>query len=513
MTTKLTIAEENALPGAPPTEWSIDGAGDTTNLGFARPFSVDVGETVRFACDGSGTVLDVYRIGWYGGLGWCNKVKSLANTATSQPEPDAIPGSNGAVSCSNWTDTASWAVPDNMTPGLYVGVRRNVALNDASYIPFVVRDDSRPADIMVKISDATWALAYNYYGTPVKPLMGKSLYGSGGPLGEITLRAHAASYQRPIVTREGVRQTYWLNAEAPLIRYLERMGFDVTYSASRDWREGDDAPTLAPCEIHVSSGHDEYWSQGMRDKWEALRDAGKHLIFMSGNEVFWRTRLDPGGDTMWCYKDTMDGPGAHAAGAPLDPVTWTGTWKDTRWAERTPENLLTGTDFRLNGLNAIAMVIDAADTEASHPFWRHTPVAASGFTSGAGIIGFEADERLPTLPATAVTLLARTSFDAIDNYADDDGKGYTGSKTGFEWGIVSQRRPSGAVVVGFGTCQWAWGLDATHDRGADVSDPHIQQATYNLLRDLGAVPATPIAGLTAPSPVGLDAYGLTPASP
>ena len=514
--TKLSIAEENALPGNDSSEWSIGGAGDTTNLGFCREFSLNVGETAHFACDGDGEVIDIYRIGYYGGDGW-RKVATLENTPTSQPDPTTIADSNGSVTCEAWTDTASWAIPDVATPGIYMGVYRNAALNDASWIPFVVRDDDRDADIMVKTSDSTWALAYNYYGTPASPLTGKSLYGSNGPMsGGTANRGHAMTYHRPIVTRAGIPQTYPLYTEFALIRYLERMGFDVTYSACKDWREGVGAPTLATCKIYISHGHDEYWSQGMRDKWEALRDAGKHLIFMSGNEVFWRTRFETDGDVMWCFKDTMAGPGGHVAGTALDPVSWTGTWKDTRPANdatRDPEWTLTGTDFRMNGIQYRAMVIAAASPESQHEFWRHTDVEASGLTV-QDVIGMEADEMNPLQPVGSRSVLASTTPNIDDFRADDNGEIYNGDGD-LEWGIIAQRYPSGALVVGFGTVTWSWGLDNVHDvtTGGEttLANSQQQQAILNLLRDLGAAaPETPIGGLTLPTPVSLANYGAIP---
>lgn len=500
---KLTIAQENALPGEAIT--MIAGAGDPLNQGFCREFSLNVGETAHFACDGDGQVIDVYRMGWYGGLGW-RKVTTLVNAPTDQPDPTVVAGSNGGVTCTAWADTASWQVPVDATPGLYVGVLRNAALTAASWVPFVVRDAARAADLMLKVSDSTWALAYNYYGTPVSPFTGKSFYGSGGPIttGGTENRSHAATYHKPIVTRQGVDNT-WMNCEGPLIRYLERMGFDVTYSACKDWGAG---AALPDCKVYMSVGHDEYWSQEMRDRWVALRAAGKHLLFMSGNEVFWRTRYTNGGDVMWCFKDTMPGPGAHAAGAPLDPVSWTGSWRDTRWAGRQPENELTGMRWRMNGIADRALSMTADDPPTDHPFWRHTNVAAAGIVVPT-IIGGEADELAPTQPAASVKTLAATTVNIDGIRADDNGQVYTGNGN-MAWGVVAQRFATGAVVVGFGTWQWQWGLDATHDRGANVADARIQQATLNLLVDLGADPVTPMAGLTVPVPGALSTYGEVP---
>lgn len=503
-----TIEEENAKPGAFSNEWAISGAGDTTNLGFARQFSVDAGDTVEFSCHGDGTVLDIYRIGWYDGRGW-RKVAELTNAATNQPDPNTIADSNGGVECSNWSVTASWNVPADALSGLFVGVYRNLSLDNASYIPFVVRNDARTADVAYKTSDSTWALAYNYYGTPASPLTGKSVYGSGGPLGSISTRTHAVSYHRPIVTREGVPQTYWLACEAPMIRFLERNGIDMKYVASRDVDAG--VSVLNNTSVAVSNGHDEYWSDGMRDTFESYRDSGNHVIFFSGNEVFWRTRFDAERDTMWCYKDTMQGPGMHVAGTPLDPIGWTGTWKDTRFPGRKPEHLLTGTDFRMNGVNDYAVTFHQAGEYAAHPFWRDTTLPSGDITVN-GIIGFEADEILPTQPEGSYAVLANHNFNIDGKRADDNGQEYTGNGD-LNWGVLSQRYASGAVVVGFGTCQWSWGLDATHDRGGNYVNAGMQQATLNLFADLGAVPATTVDGLVTPAPVvSLDVYGAVPDS-
>lgn len=502
----VTIAAENALTGNSSTEWSITGAGATSNVGFARPFNPGVGDTVQFSCHGSGTVLDVYRIGYYGGLGW-RKITTLTNTATSQPSPTTISSTNGGTHCGNWSVTASWAIPADAVSGLYVGVYRNSGQTDASWVPFVVHDDARPADIIYKLADATWGVAYNEYGGPAAPLDGASFYDAARD-NNIGNRCHASSWLKPMVTR-GVSDratTYWLNAEAPMIRWLERNGYNVKYVGCQDV---DQRPScLDNGAIFMSNGHDEYWSQNMRDNVEARRDAGMHLLFSSGNEVFWRTRMTDA-NTLYCYKDTMSGPGGHTAGTALDPVTWTGTWRDTRSANnatRDAENNLTGTFFRMNGVNNKSVTFDGQSGYASHVVWRNTSVASGSDVTVSGIVGFEADEMAPTRPG-AVTLASQT-FNIDGFRANDDGQTYSGNGS-MNWGVVSQRWPSGATVVGFGTCQWSWGLDDAHDNGGAYANATMRQFTYNLLRDLGASPTTLQSGLTASSPQALTNYGST----
>ena len=56
-------------------------------------------------------------------------------------------------------------------------------------------------------------------------------------------------------------------------------------------------------------------------------------------------------------------------------------------------------------------------------------------------------------------------------------------------------------MFGAGTVQWSWGLDANHDNGGTPVDPDMQQATVNLLADMGAQPATLQSGLVAATQV------------
>ena len=496
-----TIADEIAYPGDSSANWDITGMGSTDALGFSDQVSYDVGETVNFKVHSTtSTVIDIYRIGGYD-TGW-RKVGTCTNTITSQPDPVAITDSNGGTEASAWATTASWEVPAGAWSGMFVGVVRVAA--DASYIPFIVRDDARTADVVVKTSETTWGAAYNHYGTPAAPLSGRNLYGQAADF-NLNNRAVAVSFDRPIITRGTNLHTYWLNAEVPLWRWLDKQGFNWKLISSVDLDEG--LTTVGSAKALVSSGHDEYWSQGMWDNAEAFRDAGGHLVFMSANEVFWRVRFSGDRRTMWCYKDTMDGPSGHTGGVALDPVSWTGTWRDTRrpgGAE--PENLLTGTFFRMNGARDETASIVAADVGSS-PFWRGTTVETGTNLSLPRVIGFEADEYVPT--QSRETLVAATSINIDGSYADDNGQIYTGNGT-LNWGIQLQGYPNGSVVAGFGTNQWSWALDGVHDRTDTIPSIPAQQATINLLTDMGAIAATPVGILVDPAPVSWGEYGIGP---
>ena len=103
-----------------------------------------------------------------------------------------------------------------------------------------------------------------------------------------------------------------------MVRWLEANGYDVATSPAS-------TPIvrralLQQHKVFMSVGHDEYWSGGQRANVEAARDAGVHLAFFSGNEVFWKTRWETSIDgvgtphrTLVCYKETH-------ANAKIDPI-------------------------------------------------------------------------------------------------------------------------------------------------------------------------------------------------
>ena len=63
--------------------------------------------------------------------------------------------------------------------------------------------------------------------------------------------------------------------------------------------------------------------------------------------------------------------------------------------------------------------------------------------------------------------------------------------------LTLYKAASGALIFDAGTVQWAWGLDANHDGDSTSTDPAMQQATVNLLADMGVQPATLDSDLTA----------------
>ena len=114
------IVTENALAGNLPAEWEVSGIGDPSIQGFATEISVNRGQTVSFKIhtDATDYRIDIYRLGYYGGLG-ARKVGTVTPSAILPQVPPAYvrDAATGLVDCGNWAVSASWDVPADATSG------------------------------------------------------------------------------------------------------------------------------------------------------------------------------------------------------------------------------------------------------------------------------------------------------------------------------------------------------------------------------------------------------------
>ena len=516
------IVAENCLTGNSPDEWDTKAsdAGDPSIQGFATDISVNVGGTVFFKINtpASSYSINIYRMGYYKGMG-ARKIATITPSAhLPQTQPAcATDTTTGLIDCGNWAVSASWAVPANATSGVYFAhlVRTDTTSGEDSHIVFIVRNDSSHSAILYQTSDETWQ-AYNYYGAG-------SLYGQASPNFDLNNRSYKVSYNRPFLTRNFQEEsdTFVFGAEAAMIQWIEQNGYDVTYFTGID--AARNGTLIKNHKIYMDAGHDEYWTGPHRASVEAARDAGVNLAFFSGNEVFWKTRLENSIDgtntpnrTLVCYKETL----AFAKTDPSDPPTWTGTWRDPSFSPPAdggkPENSLTGTIFMVNGVGpdndgSLSIQVPAADGKMR--FWRNTAAANLAanqtYTLPAGTLGYEWDEDLDNgfRPAGAFHLSTST-YDLTSDHLLDAGATY-GAGTATHH-MMLYRAPSGALVFGAGTIDWSWGLNSNHDNpflfylDTPNPDPNMQQATVNLFADMGVQPGTLQPGLV-PATASSDA--------
>ncbi|MGA2013185.1 MAG: N,N-dimethylformamidase beta subunit family domain-containing protein, partial [Solirubrobacteraceae bacterium] len=513
-TTGNPIPCENALPADLPSEW-VPGQPDNQSIeGYPTSMGVDVGQTEYFKIDTASTSyhIDILRLGWYGGAGARLITTITPSVALPQSQPACIDqAGTGLIDCGNWAVSASWAVPTNAVSGVYVAYLVDNNTSAKSSIEFVVRNDASTSDMLVQTSDTTWE-AYNSYG-------GNSLYicsldcPTGSPGGY--KGASAVSYNRPfLITGTDLqgddepygadeKEVFW--AEYPMIQFLEREGYNVSYTNESEVEQ--DPALLENHKIFVSSGHDEYWSAGQRASVQTAINDGVNVAFFSGNEMFWKTRwassID-GSDTPYrtivSYKETH----YNAPVDPDDPPTWTGTWRDPRFSPPAdgdqPENAVTG---QLG-------LVDYGTADITVPYqysklrlWRNTAVASlkAGQTQtlapGAGTLGFEWDVDADNgFRPTGEFDLSSTTVSGVNAFYNDYGTTEAVNTTATH-NLTQYRAPSGALVFGAGTVDWAWGLDSWNGNNT-APDPNMEQATVNLFADMGNVqPATLESGLVA----------------
>ena len=110
------------MPNAPSTEWDVNGWGDPSIQGFGHDISIDLGETILFKImsDSTHDRIDIYRMGWYAGLG-ARLVDTVAPSVPlpqSQPEGLRDPATR-LHDCGNWAVSASWTAPKDAVSGIY----------------------------------------------------------------------------------------------------------------------------------------------------------------------------------------------------------------------------------------------------------------------------------------------------------------------------------------------------------------------------------------------------------
>jgi len=236
----------------------------------------------------------------------------------------------------------SFEIPSSWSTGFY-----RVAMSGSSgghgrpgEALFVVRPPNPgwTSRILLCLTTNTY-FAYNNYG---------AAQGSDTPStrGSFYEQAELASFDRPLPSgflspydchsgdapSRHQRYAGWDKWEWPFVQWAEREGFALDYATSEDLERHP--ALLSSYSLILSVGHDEYWSQGMRDTVDQFILRGGNAAFLSGNVCYRHVRLN-------VPESRLELTG---------PMDGTALWSHRHGANR-PENLLTGVSFCYGALN------------------------------------------------------------------------------------------------------------------------------------------------------------------
>src|SRR2546426_3442963 len=127
--------------------------------GYCSRTSVRAGDTLDIMVSTnppSKFVIDIYRLGYYGGKGGRHLVQLGPFRGQVQPDPEV--GVERLRECC-WEPVTTFTIPQDWPSGVYLGKLTAERDKLQTYVIFIVRDD-RTCDFLFQCSDATWS-AYN----------------------------------------------------------------------------------------------------------------------------------------------------------------------------------------------------------------------------------------------------------------------------------------------------------------------------------------------------------------
>jgi hypothetical protein len=465
------ITEENALPGT--SAWS-SGTVEAGGLGgYASEISVIPGGELHLhvtAPTAARYRVEVYRLGWYQGLG-ARLLACVPSCTTDEPAaltpPTALPDPATGYLDAGWPVTDTVAVGSSWVSGEYLAklvLTAGTPAGQVSYIPFVVREATPTSQILVQVPVNTWE-AYNNWG-------GKSLYDFNSTNDQ---QAYEVSFNRPWAVNWNTGPVQF---ELDAIRFLERNGYDVSYATDVDTAQGVDAPSARRAVIVI--GHDEYWSKEIRDAVDAAEASGTNMVFLGANTGYWQMRYANDYRAMFEYRSSALDPDP-------DPATKTDEFRDLNPPR--PECLLEGVQD-VDGL-ASTNPLPQLDYQVAAGALGNQWFTGTGFTQSSivdGVVGYEWDTaQQPGCPPTQVLF----TWSGENLYGDPS-----------EADAATFTAPSGARVFAAGSLQFSWGLDSYGNPG--YANPQLQAFMQNMLGALTSVPVpvSPPTDQTIPTIMG-----------
>jgi hypothetical protein len=490
------IVLENQRTGT--TAWKITNKSTVEIAGYAAATSVNQGESlpIKVSLGQAGNyMLDVYRLGYYGGNGGRLIFNSGTLEGTNQDKKISTQPSTGLVEC-NWDTSYTLQIGDDWTTGLYIINATDQKTSRQAQIWFVVRDDASTSDILFQSSFTTF-LAYNAFA-------GGSLYSFNSPGGK---QAFKVSFDRPFIQPARFSTTMdtdvgfidnILRWEYNMVRWLESQGYDISYVTNVDIHSNPSL--LGNHKVFLSVGHDEYWSLEQRDAVEQARDGGVNLCFFSANTAYWRVRFEnssPDKDNaegvpnrvMACYKEAWE----QDPVAKNNPSAATNKFRSLQ--NNRPENALLGVMY-VAARSVIYGGFDFVVSNSIDPYYANTGLEDGDRLSQ--LVGYEWDAVIDNgASPNGLVVLSQSQFpETPDKLSDQDLDLPLGTSPLIS-NAVRYTADSGAKVFSTGSIQWVWGLDSS-DVASPREDRRVKQIAANVFADMGARPLTPASTLIIP---------------
>jgi hypothetical protein len=288
-----------------------------------------------------------------------------------------------------------------------------------------------------------------------------TMHRPGGGIGGLVMAGDSPDHYRPQSRRQSF--AHW---DAPFIAWLERSGYDVTYCSDLDVHR--DPARLDNHQLLLSVGHDEYWSDEIREAIRRFLDKGGNVAFLSGNISGWRVQLTDDHATLVCAK---------LPPAPEDVVRGE-AWQWDRWQSVRPEDHVTGVSFyHAGGLwDGERPTVGYTTELADHWSFAGTGLARGdifGASPDLPLVGYEADGApflrrhglpIPNGDATPESFAILATASLGEQWSS---RGRTATAT-----AGTYTTPNGGIVFQAATTDWPL---------VAVGDPTVERITRNVL--------------------------------
>ena len=516
------VQQENSLPGT--TSWQVTKASqhgeiqayvglDSVSKGQNEPLFV----STKVAHDGY--TYDLYRLGYYGGKGGrlISEIQ-YPSAGLSQGYYDASVDPGNPIGCptcitsmkdskgqetylvdANWQRT-NLIPTSSLVSGLYLVKLTETNGGYQWEVPFVVRDDSRSANLVYEVPFNTDE-AYNSWGG-VSLYRNYHLYPPTGIGSTAPFWAFYVSFNRPYTQDYGTGNA--LVYSYRFIRFMEQLGYDVTYTTNNAIDLG--YTNLLNYKGFVTAGHDEYWSHAERQKLETAIADKVNVAFFGANDMYWQIRniTDTHGNPNGIIVEYKDYSDPH----PYDPYDVAGGSSQylttTLWRAsplNDPEDKILKAMYG-NGADYAGQDFRAANTSS----WVYHGVSVANSASIKGILGPEVD--------TFYNDGSTTSNDHLTIIGDSPFAGRYGQTTQYS---VLDQLTAGNIIFNGGTNGWPFGL--TGDGTAIPESAVLRAMTNNILsvmttgQPATSTPPTDGGASTAPPPDPGDGDGGGPGVP